>query len=127
MLADGNHDVKITRPTTAEAGLALAGNADAVTFIYTGRNFDGDSPLMFLKAAAAAIRARFFNDLALTAAISTNGGVDKLSEEAALNALYLAGAFTGGTADGLDAGLRASAVAGGTNLGAVNLNFFFTA
>ncbi len=76
------------------AGFTLAGQPDTITFIDAGGYFNRDAPLLLLIPGAAAVRACFFNYRAFAAAIAANGGIDKLSEETALDTADLTGAVT---------------------------------
>src|SRR5690606_32629438 len=107
MLAHAHFDVEVARRGAGRAGLALAGQADAVAAVHAGGDLDREDPLVLHAPGAMALAARVAHHLAPPTAI----GAGLLHGEDAGLETDLAVAVAG--AAGLDlAVLRAAALAG---------------
>ena len=74
VLGDVNDDVEIAGRPALRAGLALAGEAQALTGGDARRNLDRELPLLLGRALAAARGARLGDDLAGAAALTAGAG-----------------------------------------------------
>src|SRR3954453_15352266 len=111
MRAERQEYVEVARRPTAQAGLALAGDADAGAILDAGRNIDRQSAFARGAAGAGTGRARIFDDLAAALAAGARElereeslGMAETARAAAMRADFRLGAGLGAGAGAILAG-----------------------